>query len=492
MNLTQSTSKHRHGLRHLKKRWLSGVSVIAVLFASQAFALNMRQDVHTVIIRQQADSTPAWKADQSAGTDSANHEFPRYDWWHVFQDSALDEAVQTALDHNPDLKVIVAQVAEAEAVSKISKSNLLPSLSFNPQYTWEKLGKNQFIFPIEGRTYQVFQLPLNSRYEVDLFGKNWASYRASKEGIRVARYQYESARIQLTGMVTASYFNVAKWRQLEALARRELDSSDRLLQHSQRMLSLGQATLFDIQNVQQRRDQAQVNVTNYANNREIAENNLLTLMGKSPTGFAAPAVNVLESLKYPENLSTGLSSQLLLHRPDIAVAEAQLSAAQLNVQAARRALLPSIVLNGTTGYNAVGISNLLKWTSLSSMAMGSLAQSLYTGGRMKAEIKLRKIDYQQALDRYESALIAAFTDTENSLATLHADQVIYRDVQLQTEHARIKAKLQQNRYMAGLEGEPAWLAEDVQRLEYEKLLTQQKAQLLIDVVSVAKALGGGF
>jgi multidrug efflux system outer membrane protein len=478
--------------KRLTQLIISGISATVILFASQAPALNMHKDVRNILTRQKADSVTSWKAQASVLQDSARPEFPHVDWWRSFQDPALSAVVETSLENNPDLKSLGLQITQAYATAKLSRSRLLPNLSFNPQYTWERLGKNQFFFPIEGRTYQVFQLPLNAQYEVDLWGKNLSAYRASREGIRIARSQYESARIQLAGMVAASYFNVAKWRQLESIAQQELDSSDRLLMHSQRLLTLGQATLFDIQNAQQRRDQAQVNVTSYGNNRELAENNLLTLMGESPTSHDAPAISLLENLNYPTTIDTGVSSQLVLHRPDLAAAEAQLSAANFNVQAARRALLPSIMLNGSTGYNATGIQNLFKWSSWSSLAMATLAQQLYTGGRLTSEIKLRKVDYEQALNHYESTLIAAFTDAENSLSTLHADQIVYRDVTVQTQNARAKADSRKRRFQAGLVGEPIWLAEEVQRLEYEKQLTQQKTQLLIDVVGVAKALGGGF
>jgi NodT family efflux transporter outer membrane factor (OMF) lipoprotein len=446
----------------------------------------------SVLKKQQPTLEATWKAAPPNLMGETSAAFPQYDWWQTFHDQALTNVIQTAISENPTLKAHIVQIAKAEANSRAMRSSLLPSLSLNPQYTWEKLGQNQFIFPIQGRNYQVFQLPLNARYELDPFGKNLAAYRSSKKGVRIAQYQYEAARIQLAGLVAATYFNVAKWRHLEILAQQELDSSDKLLRHSQNLLDLGQATLFDIQDKQQQRDQAQVNVIQFANNRQVAENYLLSLMGQSPTSHSLPTVNTLENLAYPNVIKLGIPSQLITRRPDVAAMEMQLSAAELNIQATRRALLPSIVLTGSTGYNAVGVNNLFKWSSLSSFGAATLAQSLYTGGRIKAQIQFEKANYYQLLNEYENTLITAFTDAENSLATLHANQIIFQDVTKQTENAREKATLIRKRYLAGVESEPAWLAEEVQRLQYEKQLVQQKTQLLIDAVGVAKAMGGGF
>lgn len=477
-----------------KSKWLSllTISVLIHTYTPLVFASAESDNLKKLIEKQQPTQEQSWKSEKPDVLSAANPAFPKYDWWQAFQDPNMTAAVQTALENNPDFKAAKVQIAKAVANSKIVRSRLLPSLSFNPSYTWEKLGKNQYVFPIQERTFQVMQLPLNAQYELDLFGKNLAAYRSAKKGIKVARYQYEAARIQLTGMVVSTYLNVAKWRQLESLAQQELETSNRLLKHNQGLMDLGQATLFDIQNSQQRRDQAQVSVTQYENNRALAENYLMGLMGQSPTNHTAPVVSALESLNYPQFIDTGIPSQLITHRPDVAAIESQLAAAQLDISAARKALLPSIMLTGSTGYNAVGLENLFKWTSLSTFGTAALAQSLYTGGRLRAQIKLSKMNYEQLLNQYESTLIAAFTDAENSLATLRSDQVVYRDLTSQTENARRKAMSREKHYKAGLEGEPLWLAEEVQRLEYEKQLIQQKTQLLVDYVGVAKAMGGGF
>ncbi len=476
-------------------KWLALFSTIGLLsLPLSAFGAPVKtpDDASDVLKRQANPTLQSWKAqtpDISNGTDTA---FPRYDWWQSFHDGALTQAIENALDGNPGLKGMASQIAAADASRKIARAPLMPSLSFDPLYTREKLGKDQFIFPIQGRNYQVFQVPLDASYELDLFGKNLAMYRSAREQLKVAQYQYEAARIQLSGMVATAYINIAKWRYLETIAHQELVSSDKLLNHSRALMDLGQATIFDIQNSQQRRDLAQVNVTQFENNRIVVENQLLSLQGLSPSSHAAPTVSLLADLNLPGQLDIGVPSQLVLHRPDVSIAEAQLNAARFDVQAARRAMLPHLTLTGSMGFNAVGVKNLFNWTSLSSFVTAAMAQPIFAGGRLRAQVKLQKADYQQMLYNYENTLLGAFTDTENSLSTLHADQVVFRDVTSQTENARQKAARQQRMVTAGLEGEPVFLAEDVQRIEYEKQLAQQKAQVLIDVVSVAKALGGGF
>jgi NodT family efflux transporter outer membrane factor (OMF) lipoprotein len=476
-------------------KWVSVLGMIATTpLYPQTAAAEQLPNAASVVQQKRIQQIEEWKAQPpiSASVNKTDCCFPAADWWKSFEDPSLSALIEKGLDENPQLKAMKWQIASATANSKLVRANLLPKASFSPNYTWEQLGLHQYIFPIQGRVFQVYQIPVTASYEVDVWGKNWASYQSAKKGIKIAQVQYESGRIQLTSAIATAYLNIAKWRKLESLAQEELDLSQKLLSHSQGLLDLGQATTFDIQNSQQRRDLAQVNVTQYGNNRELAENQLLNLLGQVPSQKMPLIVSNLETLTYPKTLDTGVPSLLIIHRPDIAITELQLAAAKLDVQAARKAMLPSLTLSGSTGPFAVGAGNLFKWTSMSSFATALLSQPIYQGGRLRAQLHLQKSNYQQVLHRYEDVINGSFTEAENSLSTLRANQVVYEDLTKQTENARNKAHHQEELYKAGIEGEPLWLAEEVQRIEYEKQLTQQKTQLFIDVVSVAKAMGGGF
>lgn len=469
----------------MKIFWKKLYSLVIVLFI-------LSQGLFALAETQAPAAGTGWKSNSPDILNKTLARFPQSNWWETFQDVPLNQFINTALMNNPSLKAAKTQIAAAEALSKTYRAPLLPTLSFEPQYNYNVYGQNQFIFPISSRTFQSYQVPLNASYDVDLFGKNLAVYQSSQKQIDVARYQYETAQIQLAGMVATVYFNIAKWRHLEALANEQLEASRKLLSHGQGLLELGQATLFDIQNERQRLDQAEVNVTQFSANRQVAENQLLALLGQSPNTQVFSNITRWEDLQWPAVLDIGVPSELVVHRPDVAIAEAQLSAASLDVKAARRAFLPTLIFNGSIGFNAVGIQNLFKGTSLSSFLTAVFSQSIFDGGRRRAELNLRKAYVEQLLDNYQNSLINAFTDAENSLAILRADQIIYQEVTHQTEAAREKAREDKAKYRVGLEGEPPWLASEVERLDYEKILTQQKIQMLIDVVGVAKAMGGGF
>lgn len=457
--------------------------VLILMFASQKFF---------AFAENQSPAGNNWKSQSPDILSKTESRFPETNWWEAFEDAPLNQLIQTALKNNPTLQARKTQIAAAVALSKSYRAPLLPTLSFDPQYTYNVYGQNQFIFPISMRAFQSFQIPLDATYEVDLFGKNSARYQSSKKQIDVAQYQYQTAQIELAGMVAAVYFNIAKWRHLELLALEQMETSQKLLKHGKGLLELGQATLFDIQNEQQRLDQAQLNVTQFAANRQVAENQLIALLGQNPNTQSLTTITAWEDLHWPAVVEVGVPSQLVVHRPDVAIAEAQLAAGNLDVLAARRAFLPTLFLTGSTGYNAVGLQNLFLGTSIANFLSATFSQFIFDGGRRRAELDLRKSFYEGLLDNYQNSLINAFTDAENSLAVLHADQIVYQNVTRQTEAARAKAREDQSKYRVGLEGEPPWLAAEVERLDYEKVLTQQKIQVLIDVVSVAKAMGGGF
>jgi outer membrane protein, multidrug efflux system len=448
-------------------------------------------DMKQVFARQQTQTPAHW--DGVTVTDpQVTEAFPATNWWMTYNDANLNTVVDHALQHNPNLQAVQQQIALATANAKIYGSVLFPKIGFNPSTSWSQVGRNQYLFPLPDRTFQSFQTPITVSYEVDFLGKNKRIAKSAKKQIDIARYQWDAARIQLVSAVATVYFNVAKWHHLQALAMQEVQTTQRLLKHSQGLLSLGQATVFDIQDRQQRLDQARINATQYANNLALANNQLLALTGSVPTAHTKPVVTPLAQLNLPQQLLSGVPSQLVLHRPDLAVAEAQLVAADLNLQVVRRGLFPSITLSGSTGYNSVGTRNLFNWTSLSTNAMAGLYQPIFEGKRLLGELDFRKVSYRQLLHQYEATLVTAFTEVENSLATLKADQSVYRQIEQQTNLATKKTAQTLKLHQAGLEAEPAWLVQQAQQLAYQQQLAQQLTLVFIDSLGVAKALGGGF
>jgi len=424
------------------------------------------------------------------------HAFPQDQWWQVFHNPVVDQLVKRAFKNNPDLLAAEKQVDEARSLSLISRSALLPSLNVGAQYLWQKYSKYQFIFPVDNFPFSSYQLPLSASYELDLSGKNRKAYQASKEQVKAAQYQHQNAVIQLSALVVSTYFNVLRQADMLAAQQEIVALSEAYQRHAQAFYAQGQSTADEQDAASLILETQRSTLAAMQSSRHALINQLLALIGEPPS--QADWLNQLltgqqlDTILIPSSEFAGLPEGLVTHRPDIAVMEASMKAADLNLEAARRAFFPSIMLNAQTGLNAVSFRNLFTKDAISTLAGAALDQPLYQGGAIKAGYHYRKAQAQEMIQRYRSTLINAFGDAENSLAALNADVDIYQSVLNQYQVVAGQARHEQNRVRVGLTSEVSWIPKEIERLQFQQALAQQKTELLNAHISVVKALGGGF
>lgn len=474
---------------HKTKFFIQCHVALLLLFAVNSVAITDASKVSKDQGRlHQQYAVPQWK--QSLGQNNAV--FPALDWWQSYGDKNLSALIEKSLQHNPELASIETRIAQATALSKITRADLFPSISVGGQYLYQQYARNQFAFPLPGRTFQSLSTPLQVSYEPDIWGKNLLHYKAAKRQIDAAQFAYQNARIQLSAAVATAYFNAVKLKQMLVLQQQVEKDAAKQLFHTQQLFSAEQVTAQDVSTAKQHALQAVTQTEILQTNLSIAQNQLIALLGESPSQTKELAMTPLSEINLPAKIDTGLPQELLTHRPDVAQIEASMKTADLNIAAARREFLPTIRISGQSGFAAVGLSNVFKWKNISSFLQPILNLPLFNGGSFKQNLKLKKAEYAELLGQYQATIVNAYTEAENSLATVDGNQKIYADILSQQQETTEKASHQRRLFDAGITAEPMWLSSDIEQLESSKLLAQQKAQVLIDTVGLIKALGGGF
>jgi multidrug efflux system outer membrane protein len=214
------------------------------------------------------------------------------------------------------------------------------------------------------------------------------------------------------------------------------------------------------------------------------------LIGRPPEGFNIGATTNVD-LAVP-SVAPGLPAELLVRRPDLAAAEAQLGSARADVAAARAALLPSIQLTGSAGLASTALASLLgSPTSVYAIA-ASLLQPIFDGGRLQGQVAFSESRQRELVEIYRGAILAALADVENALSAVsrRAEQ---ESLQAQVrDEAQRALRLAEARYRAGVDDQLAVL--DAQRTEFQAQdqLAQLRLARLEAAVSLYKALGGGW
>ena len=406
------------------------------------------------------------------------------DWWDAFDSVELSSLVASALAANPDLSIAAEHVRQAEAQVGIVDATLFPALNFDAGTAARKTR-------VEGGSWQTGKASnaaLSASYELDLWGKNASGVRSAEGALRASRFDRETVRLTLVAGVANAYFQVLSLRGRLAIAREDLGVAERVLAVVGSRVRNGAASALDLA-----RQQAAVLSQKAAiPPLELQERQTLfalaILLGRAPEGFDTAASSV-SALTVPR-VAPGLPTQLLVRRPDLASAEAQLEAANANVAAARAALLPSIGLTGSAGLASDVLLNFLN-SPTATLAIGaSLVQPIFDGGRLRAQTKVAESRERELVENYRKVVFAALADVESALAAggRAAEQELLQEQVV--DQARQALKLAEIRYREGADDLLTVL--DAQRtlFQAEDQLAQVRLSRLQASVGLFKALGG--
>jgi len=277
--------------------------------------------------------------------------WPDASWWQGFGDPELTVLVEKGRDQNRDIAIAAARVMQAEAQSTIQRSALFPQIGGQASGSD---GGCRGGSCREFNSGKSFGLSFNASYELDFWGLARDNLRAADEQLKSARFAQESVALSVTANVASQYFNVLAIRRRLAIANENIAAINSILEVIKLRVKAGSLSHLDLAREQAQVEQVQSQLPGLDTAEKQALYSLAVLLGQPPEGFNIKTKE-LDGVLAPA-VGAGLPSDLLLRRPDIAQAEANLASAHANVDAARAAFLPQISLTGS-GYRhaAAGI-----------------------------------------------------------------------------------------------------------------------------------------
>ena len=411
---------------------------------------------------------------------------PERNWWGAFGSEELSALVTAALAANPDLAIAAERVRQAEAQARIAGATLFPVLDLSA-------GSSRREIRVDGGSWQsadTSSVALSASYEVDLWGKNASGLRSAEAALRATRFDAETVRLTLVAGVANGYFQVLSLRGRLVIARENLAIAERVYRVVDARARNGAVSALDLA-----RQQAAVLAQRAAiPPLELQERQTLfalaILLGRQPEGFDA-AASAVSGIAVPR-VAPGIPASLLVRRPDLASAEAQLAAANANVAVARAALLPGIALTGSAGLASDVLLNFLSAPTAAWSIGASLLQTIFNAGRLRAQVSVAESRERELVENYRKFILAALADVESALAagSRSADQEGLQELVL--VQARLALKLAEVRYREGADDLLTVL--DAQRtlFQAEDQLAQIRLSRLQASVGLFKALGGAW
>lgn len=461
-----------------KIRTLASVSALALVLTGCA-SLNIKPEPTVVAAKAEvvADVTPPQK--WVVPTPDA---LPTTDWVRAFPDPVLIDLVDEALRENTDIGAAYARLEASIAREKTSRADRLPSVSGSAGLSRTEYA-NEFISDATS-----LSTSLSASWEPDLWGRISDQISASEIESEAAASDIAGARLSIAGQVAQGWFSLIESRLLEDLSRREIETQERALRLTQRRFESGVSESSDVRLARSSLAQAQATQASRQQNFSALSRQLEVLLSRYPANALEAVVDLPE---LPPLTGAGAPEYILTQRPDLIAAERRLAGQGLQIDLARKALMPSLSLSSSVSASGSSFNNFFDIDAIFASLASSLTAPIFQGGRLKANVEVQEAVLKQQLQSYIGTVLDAYLDVENALdgeTRLAAREAALRVAVDEAFEAEKRLEL---RYTEGLVTILQLLDAQSRRLSAEGQLISARAERLQNRVRLHVALGGG-
>ena len=395
-------------------------------------------------------------------------------WWQTFGSPALNQLMLQAIAYNNDLAAAGQRVEQAKAQAKIAGANLFPqqSIQGNTAHNVDEIGE----ISKQNVNFMV-------AYEVDLWGKNRAAKEAGENRLFSEVFARDALKLVVMSNVSQAYFNLLALNERKQIATDFLKNVTDVLTIINARFKAGAVSELDV--VQQKTEQAtaQANLDLLNQQYALAENALAILLGKPPQ--ATKNTEPFLTVQIPK-FDLVQPANLLERRPDIRQIEMEFLAANADIGIARAAFYPKLQLNLDTilaSPQPAGIA--------ASLAAG-LVQPIFQGGRLEGNLKYANARQAELVEAYRKTVLTAFKEVEDAAAIRTNSDRRLKILSDAVNNAEKSYQLSLQRYRLGLIDYQALLNTQRSLLNAETSKVQTRLDVLVALVQLYQALGGGF
>jgi multidrug efflux system outer membrane protein len=422
--------------------------------------------------------------------------WPKKEWWHGFGSTELDGLIADAEKNNLNIAIAFASVLQAEAQTNVERSSLFPTIDLQPGVTRGQSPSSALsttsgrTLVVPGGTANTFSLTANGSWGLDFWGLAQDNLRAAVETLKAQRYAQEEVALTEVADVGTTYLDVLALRDEVTIAQKNVEEAKRVLLVTQERLKAGTDSQLDLAQEEAVVEGQEANIPVLQEQEHEALLALAILLGRPPEGFDVTAQN-LDGIKMPL-VTPGLPSELLLRRPDVAEAEANLASAHADVDAARAAFFPAVSLTGSAGTTSGVIGTLFHASTFEWSAGASALQMLVDGGKLFAESDLAKAQQLGLVATYRQTVISAFQNVETELGQV-ANYATEQDaLEREVKSSANAFRISELQYREGIVDITTVISTEQTLFAAQTALAQAKLARAQAVVNLYEALGGGW
>ena len=412
-------------------------------------------------------------------------------WWEIYNDPQLNALEEQVNISNQNVLAAIAQYREARDAVRIARSSLFPTVSVSPSVTGQRssstVGSGAARVPSGSTT--LYDLPFDVSYQADVWGSIRRNLRGSYASAQVSAADLENARLAFHAELAQFYFQLHGLDGDADLLQRTVKAYEEYLQLTTDRFELGVASGADVAQAKTQLDTTRAQLIDIGVQRAQLEHAIAILMGKPPAEVSIPPM-VLKTL--PPQVPVGVPSALLERRPDIAASERQVAAANEQIGIAKAAFFPSLLFNATGGLESTSFSRWLTWPSRFWAVGPQLAETLFEGGKRRAQLDLQRAAYDATVANYRQTVLTAFQQVEDNLAALRILEQEAAAEDAAVADAEESLAISTDQYKAGITTYLQVITAQTIALQDQRASVDILTRRMTASVLLIEALGGGW
>ena len=431
-------------------------------------------------IEEAADAVKIGKKTEKIKPVKNKYEYINLEWWKEFDDELLENYIIKAVENNKDLKIATISVEEYYQKIAIQRAGELPSIQagFMPGYG-----------NFTGKSHEGFGFPILASYELDLFGKNHNKTTAQRKLYESSILDERAAYISIASAVGSAYINIVRLDSMIDLQTEIVSLRKEICKMTDVANQEGIASTSDLVRANEAYILGVTDLTELKKRRTQLLHSFAVLLGDSPNNIEDYKRADWRSVNYRGNIPEYVSSEIIMQRPDYMKAEKMLEKAGIDVKIARKECLPSINLGGLMLFNSQNLGSLFTTSNVLWGLGGGIMQNIFAGGKIKANLKLKKYAYEKSLKKYEQVNLTSMQEVNDTLVAVNMDrEKLSKQQEIQTLEQK-DFSLSELKYQEGVISKLDLNQRQENLMNVNKMVYSSQFDCLIDYINYYKAVG---
>lgn len=412
-------------------------------------------------------------------------------WWETLDDAPLNQLIDSAMTHNHDVALALANLQLARSSLQAASLERLPAIDTRVAGQDQRVADSAAL-PGSDTRFSSYQAGFDAVWELDLFGRTAQAVNAARAELDASQADLDQVYVSIAAEVARSYIQLRGAQHRLDVSQRNLLTLEQSLALTRQLVDGGLGDALDVQRAQTQLELARATLPTLQSEVEVAINRLSVLTGQ-PSGTLNSVLSAARPLpSMPPTLAVGEPLDLLKRRPDIRRAEHQLTAALAGYELSVAELYPRVSITGSIGFLATAFADLGSAGTFTHLVGPQLHWDALSPGRARNRIDAADARVQAQVAEFDQTVLVAFEEVDNAMVRLSREMQRRDTLRAAAQASALSSGYALERFTAGADSFLDVLDAQRTQLEAEDLLARSEIDLALQVIALYKALGGGW